>query len=45
MDEVVLDLDELERLAKNATPGPWVFSPERDTHDYMVHTADAQLGE
>lgn len=23
------------------TPGPWIFSPERDTHDSIIHTADA----
>lgn len=23
------------------TPGPWVFSPQRDTHDCCIHTADA----
>lgn len=23
------------------TPGPWVFSPERDTHDSIIHTANA----
>jgi hypothetical protein len=28
-------------LLSAATPGPWVYSPERHTHDSPIHTANA----
>lgn len=31
------ELAELRELAEKATPGPWVYSPERDTHDSPIH--------
>lgn len=39
-----VDMNELEKLAKAATPGLWAYSPERDTHDFAIHAADAELG-
>lgn len=29
-------------LLATATPGPWVYSPERHTHDSPIHTASAK---
>lgn len=25
------------------TPGPWLYSPERDTHDFCIHTLDPKM--
>lgn len=31
------DIDELEAGLEGVTPGPWVYSPERHTHDSPIH--------
>ena len=36
-----LDLTLIKERAGRATPGPWVYSPERDTHDSPIHRANA----
>jgi len=33
----IISLDELERLAKEATPGPWHYTPETDSDDWTLH--------